>query len=158
MVVVKKFNIPSIIKRINPKIVLKGHTIKDKLKVILSLFFLSPLRKIGITKKEILIVMKSEDGIFVCGDKSIHSVSSDYEKPIRKFFDLKEGVFIDVGANLGKYTILMGRKLRKKGKVISIEPEPHTVELLKQHVAINKLKNVFVIGIACSSKNGKSTF
>ena len=85
------------IKRIDPKLILKGYTLKDKLKVILSFFVLGPLRKLRVTKKEILITMVSEDGIFVCGDKAIHSTKSDYEPHIRKLFNLKEGIFIEIG-------------------------------------------------------------
>jgi len=154
---IKKSEIIRLFKRINLKLVLRGYSTKDKLNVIYSFFFLGPLRKIGVTKKEILITMKSKDGIFVCGDKSIHATSTNYEKPLRKFFDLKEGVFIDIGANFGRYTIMMARRLKNKGLVISMEPEPHTVKLLKQNVKLNKLKNVFVVGKACSSKNRKET-
>lgn len=153
----EKSEIKRLIKRIDLKLILKGRYFIDKLKVLFSFFFLSPLRKIGFTKKEILITMKSKDGIFICGDKSIHAIDTNYEKPLRKFFDLKEGVFIDVGANFGRYSIMMARRLRDKGTVICMEPEPHTVKLLKQNVVLNKLKNVFVVGKACSSKNGKET-
>jgi len=155
MVEVKKLSFIGMVKRVDPRLILKGCSLKDKLKVMLSFFVLGPLRKLKLTKKEIIITMKSEDGLFRCGDKSIHSVKSDYEPHIRKLFDLKEGVFIDIGANLGIYTIFMARKLKNKGTVISIEPEPHTVKLLKQNVAINGLKNVIIVGKACSSKNGK---
>jgi len=154
---IKKFGIIRIIRKINPKIIFRGYSIRDKLKVIVSLFILGPLRKFGVTKKEILITMKSDEGLLLCGDKSIHVARSDYEAPLRKFFDLKKGVFIDIGANLGKYTILMGKKLGDKGSVISIEPESHTIKLLKQNIVLNKLKNVVVVGKACSSKTGKST-
>jgi len=155
---IKKSEIIRLIKRINLKLVLGGNSFKDSLKVLISFFFLSPLRKIGITKKEILITMKSKDGVFICGEKAIHATSTDYEKPLRKFFDLKEGVFIDIGANFGRYTVMMARKLKGKGTVVSIEPEAHTIELLKQNVSINKLTNVFVVGKGCSSRNGKETF
>jgi len=157
MVIVKKFDIINIIRKINPKFIFRGYSIEDKLKVVVSFFFLAPLRKIGVTKKEILITMKCKDGVFICGDKSIHIVSDDYEKKIRKFFDLEEGVFIDIGANLGKYTVMMARKLKNNGTVVSIEPEPHTIGLLKQNVILNKLGNVLVVGKACSSKDGKET-
>ena len=133
---IKKSEIIRLFKRINLELVLGGYSFKDKLKVLFSFFFLSPLRKIGITKKEILITMKSKDGLFICGDKSIHATSTNYEKPLRKFFDLKEGVFIDIGANFGRYSIMMARRLMEKGRVISVEPEPHTIELLKQNVKI----------------------
>lgn len=156
MVVVKKLGILGMIRKVNLRLIPKGNTSKDKLKVFFSLFILAPMRKLHLTKKEILITMKSEEGLLLCGDKSINAANPDYEKPIRKFFDLKEGVFIDIGANLGKYTVFMGKKLGEKGKVISIEPEIHTVAILKKNVEINHLKNVFVIDKACSSKNGKS--
>ena len=81
--------------------------------------------------------MKSDEGLLICGDKSIHAAKSDYEKPLRKYFNLKEGVFVDVGANLGKYTILMAKRLKNKGTVVGIEPEAHTVDLLKENVKIN---------------------
>ncbi len=154
---IKKFEIRNIIRKINPLIIFIGHTFKDKVKVIISLYFLGPLRKFGFTKKEILITMKSEIGLLLCGDKSIHVAKPNYEWNIRKFFDLKKGVFIDIGANLGVYSILMGKRLGNNGTVLSIEPESHTVELLKQNVELNKLKNVFVVEKACSSKTGKST-
>lgn len=157
MVIVKKLGILGLIKKINLGLVSRGYTVKDKLKVIYSFFLLGPMRKIGITKSEILITMKTEDGLLICGDKSINVANPDYEKSIRKLFDLKEGIFIDVGANLGKYTLFMAKKLGKNGTVISIEPECHTVDILKRNVEINNLKNVFVVGKACSSKNGKST-
>ena len=154
---IKKFDIITIIRKINPNIIFMGYSFRDKLNVIISLFILGPLRKLGITKKEILITMKSDNNLLICGDKSIHVARPDYEKPIRNFFDLNKGVFIDVGANLGKYTIFMGKKLGNKGFVISIEPENHTVKLLKQNIILNKLKNVVVVEKACSSKSGKST-
>jgi len=157
MVIIKKIGIFGMIKKVNLRLIWRGYKIKDKLKVIVSFFFLGPMRKMRITKKELLITMKTEDGLLICGDKSINVANENYEKPIRKFFDIREGVFIDIGANLGKYTLLMAKRLKNKGSVVSIEPEAHTIEILKKNVEINNLRNVFVVGKACSSKNGKST-
>jgi len=155
--IIKMLKIFRMIKKIDPSLIWRGYTLKDKFKVILSFFFLGPIRKMGISKKEILITMKSEDGLLICGDKSINAANPNYEKSIKKFFDMREGVFIDIGANLGRYTLLMARKLKNCGRVISIEPESNNVEILKKNVEINNLKNVIVVGKACSSKNGKST-
>src|SRR3989344_6289658 len=104
MVIIKKIGIFGMIKKVNLRLIWRGYKIKDKLKVIVSFFFLGPMRKMRITKKELLITMKTEDGLLICGDKSINVANENYEKPIRKFFDIREGVFIDIGANLGKYT------------------------------------------------------
>jgi len=49
------------------------------------------------------------------------------------------GIVIDIGANIGAFT-LYAAKLGAK-KVIAVEPEPHNVELLRKNVADNQ-KNV----------------
>ena len=126
------------------------------MKIIFSLFILSFLRKLGLTKKELIITIHNEDGIFICGDKSIQGATSLYEKDLKKYFDLKAGIFVDVGANFGKYTVQIAKQLGKRGSVISIEPEKYTSELIKRNIEKNNLKNVFVVNKACSSKNGKS--
>lgn len=146
-----------LIKRIDLRLVGQGYSLKDKMKILETFFVLAPLRKLGLTKKEILITLKNEEGIFICGDKSIHGASTLYEKELRKYFDLKEGVFIDVGANFGKYTIVLARQLGDKGEVVSIEPEERSVDLIKKNIVLNNLENVRVIGKACSSKDGKAT-
>lgn len=127
---------------------------------ILIYFFKIPLRLfykvIGKEIKHSLIwdvTIKNNDGVFFCGKNifSVRTASSEYEALIKKYFDLKKGVFIDVGANIGKYTILVGRRI--SGKVIAIEPEKRNFEVLKRNVELNKLNNVVLIDNACSSKN-----
>lgn len=46
------------------------------------------------------------------------------------------GIVVDIGANIGAFT-LYAAKLGAK-KVIAVEPEPHNVELLRKNVAENK--------------------
>lgn len=48
--------------------------------------------------------------------------SQFHEEELRKYFSLKEGFFIDVGAHIGKYTIIIARRLKNKGEVLVIEP------------------------------------
>jgi len=55
-------------------------------------------------------------------------------------------VFVDVGANIGYYTILASKIVGDRGKVISIEPIPNTFKILKYNVfKVNALKNVKLI-------------
>jgi FkbM family methyltransferase len=64
---------------------------------------------------------------------------------------LKEGdIFIDVGANEGFFTILGGRIVGEKGKVLSIEPQNRLINVIKENININKLSNVDVVNVACS--------
>jgi len=59
---------------------------------------------------------------------------------------LKPGdVFIDVGANIGYYSILASRLVDVNGMVFSVEPIPSTVEVLRFNLKINRLRNVVVI-------------
>jgi len=37
---------------------------------------------------------------------------------------------VDIGAHIGTFTVRYGKKLKKSGVVISIEPEPNNYELL----------------------------
>ena len=61
-------------------------------------------------------------------------------------------VAVDVGANIGYYTLQMA--LRAK-KVYAIEPDKDCFEILKKNIKENKLKNVVLINKAASDKKEK---
>lgn len=61
---------------------------------------------------------------------------------------------IDIGANLGYYTVLFSRLTGKEGKVYSVEPVTVFRRILNKH--IRKLKNVKVIPYALGSKNDET--
>src|ERR1051325_5097791 len=51
---------------------------------------------------------------------------------------LKPGdYFVDVGANIGYYTVLAARLVRPNGKVIAIEAAEWIHDVLKKHIALN---------------------
>lgn len=64
---------------------------------------------------------------------------------------------LDIGANLGYYTIMMARWVAP-GRVIAIEPAAQNVGLLKKNIAVNKLTNVDVISAAISDRSGNRNF
>lgn len=71
-----------------------------------------------------------------------------YEPYETNFFRscLKPGMtVIDIGANIGLYTIIAASKVTPSGKVIAYEPEPHNFLLLKENIKINNFKNVTAI-------------
>ena len=80
---------------------------------------------------------------------------SDYfEYNLRFFFDrIRSGTYIDVGAHIGKYAVLVGKNVGSKGRVIAIEPELENFSLLKRNVALNDLNNVLCLNVACFSEN-----
>jgi FkbM family methyltransferase len=69
----------------------------------------------------------------------------------------KDDLFIDIGANIGSYTVLAGGHIR--ANVISIEPVPQTFEHLKRNIAINQMDdNVRAYNIALGSEKGQLSF
>ena len=51
-------------------------------------------------------------------------------------------VFVDVGANIGYYTLLAAQRVGPKGKVFAYEPNPENFALLKDNIELNQLHNV----------------
>jgi len=69
---------------------------------------------------------------------------------------LKKGdIAVDIGANIGYYTLLFAKLVGETGKVFAFEPEPSNVELIKKNIAINWHRNVVVEQKAISDKSGK---
>lgn len=67
----------------------------------------------------------------------------------------REGMCVlDVGANLGYYTLLAARAVGPSGCVIAFEPEPHNFALLTRNVAENGFTNVRLVQAAASSRAG----
>jgi len=65
---------------------------------------------------------------------------------------------IDVGANIGLYSLLFCKKIGDKGKVFSFEPSPETFFRLKQNVNLNQFKNIKMYNIGLSDRKTKSKF
>jgi FkbM family methyltransferase len=67
--------------------------------------------------------------------------------------NVKEGsIFLDIGANIGLYSILAGKKIGKTGKVISIEPHSINFSSLLKNININNLSDrIIPINIALTN-------
>ena len=62
---------------------------------------------------------------------------------------------IDLGANIGYFTILMANLVGTSGKVFSFEPAPQNFEILQKNIKQNHLKNVVANQSAIGDINGK---
>ncbi len=81
-----------------------------------------------------------------------------YEKSITELIKkkVKKGdVVLDIGANIGYYTLIFAKLVGKKGKVFAFEPEPTNFSLLKKNVEVNGYKNVVLVQKAVLNKIGK---
>jgi FkbM family methyltransferase len=64
------------------------------------------------------------------------------------------GVFVDVGANIGPYTLIASEV--SSCRVISIEPHPSAFRMLTNNIRWNRRTNVTSFDVALSDKNGCS--
>ena len=73
--------------------------------------------------------------------------------------ELKKGMIcLDVGSNIGYYTLLESKIVGADGKVIAIEPSPQNFQHLKKNLEIQNAKNVDAYNFAASDKNGEVNF
>lgn len=71
----------------------------------------------------------------------------------------KDDKVVEVGANFGYFTVLMGYSVGKNGKIISFEANQALVDLLKASIEINGLtRQVDVRGIAVNDTSGDLEF
>jgi len=68
----------------------------------------------------------------------------------------KDGVFIDIGAHVGRYTIPIAKFLNK-GIVVAVEAAPENYFALVKNVKLNRLNNVLVFNIAAWKEESNLT-
>lgn len=66
------------------------------------------------------------------------------------------GIFFDIGANIGSYTLIASEQ--NKAKVFAFEPHPLTFQLLQKNLEINKYNNALAYNYALGSVNGMISF
>jgi len=73
--------------------------------------------------------------------------------------EIKKGdVVVDIGANIGYYTLIFARLVGNNGHVYAFEPEPENFSILKKNIEVNGYKNVTLVNKAVSNKNCKIKF
>jgi FkbM family methyltransferase len=63
---------------------------------------------------------------------------------------------IDVGADIGYYTLLFAKRVGRDGRVIAFEPIPSAREKLEHNVRLNGYTNVKICDFALFSSNGQA--
>jgi FkbM family methyltransferase len=85
----------------------------------------------------------------------IEIASPIYEPAERELFRPNPGdTVLDVGANIGSYTLMLANLVGKSGKVVAIEPNPKAFRILERNVSVNGTTNVILEPVACSDKSG----
>ena len=81
-----------------------------------------------------------------------------YERQQTRLFKglLEPGMIVlDIGANIGYYSLIAARIVGREGKVYAFEPEPRNYELLVKNIDLNGYSNVVPIQKAISNRCGK---
>jgi len=109
-------------------------------------------------------ILKIEEGqleldqsdVAVSGLLALGSFEETEVKMFREKLEIGMTV-IDVGANIGYYTIITGKRVGVNGRVLAFEPEENNFSLLSRNISLNKLNNVTVFKIALANKSGEES-
>jgi len=86
---------------------------------------------------------------------SAPGVYEPFEVKIVKEIIKNGDTVLDIGANIGYYTLIFGRLVGPSGKVIAFEPDPDNFAILKMNVKMNGYKNIILINKAVTDRTGK---
>lgn len=112
-----------------------------------------------------------ENGVYSCQELKYHINFSDqiqemvylgtYEKQELQFlknYVQKDWICLDVGANIGFYTLNLSKLVGENGKVYALEPSPKNFRELEKNIELNALDNCVACNIALSSDRGDFVF
>jgi len=73
--------------------------------------------------------------------------------------NLKDGgIFVDIGANNGFFSLLASTLVGSTGKVLAIEPTRRTFDRLTGNIELNGFNNILTLNVACGEANAEKEF
>jgi FkbM family methyltransferase len=103
-----------------------------------------------------IYVPKHNYNIYCPLNKEDFIVMTRHEDDIIERFLPKQGdIVVDIGAHMGRYTIISSKRVGANGKVVAIEAHPGNFEMLKSNIKLNQLTNVIPLNYAAYSKETK---
>lgn len=114
-------------------------------------------RVLNIENSKMYINVRDKDPTMRCTFRT-YALNRCYEKYTTRLFKkvIKEGdVVVDLGANIGYFTLLAAKLVGKNGKVYSFEPEPKNYNYLQRNIKLNGYDNAIAIQKAISDKISK---
>src|SRR5215469_7338724 len=171
----KLINFPSLADTMpRPRNTLKQLVSTPIAKIVIALSSASPsLRhyfgRMGITpsrfgKRVVRVPFREQPAsLLIAGAGDVHLsfqlfwVGMDYYEPFTRtvieMLSGRAGVFIDVGANIGFFSLVAG-VLNPRLKVVAFEPNPKMFALLLEHKRVNRLSNLTAEPLAVSNSDG----
>ncbi len=109
----------------------------------------------GVSDLGIKLVFKTED----CLGRHVYKYGI-YERDITNLvlsLPFEDGdIFIDVGAHIGWYSLIVDRVIPKRVKVHSFEPEPFNYSLLVRNIDLNRAKDIHPHKMALGDREGSA--
>lgn len=116
------------------------------------IFFPKP-KPYQLTNRIKIFVAKDMEGVRV----NVYTGLADFEEVLFMLHLLRENdVFLDVGANVGVYSLLAAGVCGSR--VLAIEPVPLTFQQLLENVQLNRLDNIVCINSGLADKKGIMRF
>jgi FkbM family methyltransferase len=79
-----------------------------------------------------------------------------YKKIYERYYEAKKGDFVlDVGANLGAFSVKSSRLVGENGRVVAVEPESTNFRLLRANIRLNGCNNIIPIKTALGERPGR---
>lgn len=91
-------------------------------------------------------------GLFLFGERQ------EFELDCLEEFLNSGDVVIDVGANVGAYTMKAASLVGKTGTVVAVEPYPATANRILKNISLNRFNNIRIRVACASDKDGHATF
>jgi len=107
-----------------------------------------------LTRNEDLTIYVNADDDVMAPEMLAYGVHEPDETELFKTLVKPSMVVVDIGANIGYYSLIAAKLVDEVGKVYAFEPEPNNYKLLLANIAANCLSNVVPIQKAVSNKVG----
>ncbi len=79
-----------------------------------------------------------------------------YEAALVQRLLTDDGVFWDIGANVGYFTLLAAAALDQRGQIVAFEPGENAYSRLVENLALNPYRNVATFNVAVSDREGEA--
>ena len=109
------------------------------------------MRKKSVTIDDHFILLDPRDSLRL----SVYGVYEPFESQLIQQETNPGSVVVDIGANIGYYTLMLARRVGESGRVFAFEPDPTNFALLKKNVEANGYRNVVLEQKAVSNATGK---
>lgn len=127
---------------------------------MIKIYLYKILGRFGVKKSMGVIYIPKYDYKIYCPYNMVEYVSliSREENILTRFNPQSGETIIDIGAHLGRYSIIGSKRVGKEGRVISIEANPDVYSILMKNISLNGLDNVLTLNYAAFSQHTKIKF